>query len=120
MDEPRTEQLGLGLQVVVGGSVEDLVGEEHRGSVEPTIGGPVVAVVLLSRPLREESSLVGAVLVKGKTRALVQVRVVVLEALLHQVPEVRPRVAVPGVWPEGHHEGLGLIHQRRQGFLRVH
>lgn len=42
------------------------------------------------------------------------------EALVHQGPEPGPRVAAPRIRPEGNGEGLGLIHQRRQGFLRVH
>lgn len=113
--QPGTQQVRLGLHGV-GVCVQGPLPEQQRGSVPP-----VVAVRLFRQsPVCVHARVGAAVPVEGhRRRAPVQVHAG-LEALLHQLgPQPRRRVAAPVIRPEGNGERLALIHQRRQGFLRI-
>lgn len=110
-----TQQVRLGLHGV-DVRVQAPLPEQQRGSVPP-----VVAIRLLGQsPVRVHGRVDAAVPVEGhRCRAPVQVHAG-LDALLHQLgPQPRRRVAAPIIGPEGNGERLALIHQRRQGFLRI-
>lgn len=82
---------------------------------------PVVTVRLLSQnPLGVQARVGGTLLPeegqRGRAPVHLQARV---KTLLHQGPQPGPRVAAPGVRPEGDGEGLGLVHRRGQRLLRI-
>lgn len=109
------QQVRLGLHIV-GVCVHASLREQQRSSLPP-----VVAVRLLAQsPVSVQGRLGAPVPVEGhRRRAPVQLHAR-MEALLHQLgPQPRPRVAAPIIRPEGNGERLSLIHQRRQGFLRI-
>lgn len=114
-DETGTQQVGLGLRSVCFPVQASLRKQQSSGV------SPVVAVSLLSKnSVRVQGRMGALVPVKGHGRRVPVHLHAGVEILLHQGPQRRPRVAAPRVRPEGNGgEGLGLVHQRRQGFLRI-
>lgn len=115
-DEAGAQQVRLALHPVALGVQPPLRKQQRRGVP------PVVTVGLLAQSTLWIQGRVGTapVPVEGQRRRAPVHLHAGMEALRHQGPQPRPRVAAPGVRPEGDGEGLGLIHQRRQGLLRIY
>lgn len=110
------QQVRLGLHGV-DVRVQAPLPEQQRGSVPPVVA---IRILVCQSPVYVHGRMDAAVPVEGhRCRAPVQVHAG-LEALLHQLgPQPRRRVDAPIIGPEGNGERLALIHQRRQGFLRI-
>lgn len=115
-DQTGAQQVRLGFHTLAF-SMQASVRKQQSSSVPP-----VVTIRLLAQStLCVQGWVAAPVPVEGqRRRAPVHLHAGV-EARRHQRPQPRPwpRVAAPGIWPEGDGEGLRLIHQRRQGFLRI-
>ncbi len=113
-DQTGAQQLRLGLHTVAF-SVQASLRKQQSSSASPV----VTVSLLVQSPVCVQSCLGAPVPVEShRHRAPVNLHAGV-EVLLHQGPQPRTRVAAPCIRPEGNSEGLGLIHQRRQGFLRI-
>lgn len=113
-DQAGAQQLRLGLDIV-GFSVQASLGKQQSSGVPPV----VTVSLLVQSPVCVQSCVGAPVPVEGHRQWAPVHLHAGMDALVHQGPQPRPLVAAPGIRPEGNSEGLGLIHQRRQGFLRI-
>lgn len=113
-DQTGAQQVSGALHPV-GLPVEAPVRKEQSSSVPPVLPKGL----LTQTPVGVQSWVAAPVSIEGnRPRAPVHLHAG-MEALLHQGPQPGPRVATPGVRPEGDGKGLSLIHQRRERFLRI-
>ena len=109
-DQTGAQQVRRGLHFLVFSMQSSLRKQQSSSSSLPPVG-------LLSQSLLRVQG--APVPIKGNSRRASVHLHARMEALLHQGPQPGPREAAPRIGPEGDGEGLDVIHQRGQRFLRI-